>query len=221
MGGGSSSLGDFGDQIKDSFGKLDKINDVTNSIKDAFEKIPKMFAALGVGLNDIFGGIGDEFNGVVDGVGDGFGDIITLIKYTFEFLFTYLMCGVKFMRNIHTCIFYYSLQAAGQIIYLPVRIMLWFLYAFIGFTSIYDTETYLWDEIEKVDTLCFTYLGFHFTHYPRNIRDDCYNCKRLKASALTNKANDIQYDFTEGISKKLTAGTDRIKRGADEILHIF
>lgn len=198
---------------------LGPLEDIFKKAKQAFEVIPDRFKKFGKAFDKIFKGIGEEVEGVFDGVWSGFVNISVFIQYLGIFLFMYIECGVKMIENLHKCIFYYALQAVGQIFYLPFRIILWF-FKQIG-ADFYSLEKTIWDNVEWIDGNIFRYLGFHITHYTRSVRDQCYNCKRLKQSTIKNKATDIDNDFRYGIRDKLNKGIKTLTEAGNDFKSVF
>ena len=185
---------------------------------DFFKQLPKKLKKLDKGFQDIFYGIGDEFKYLGIGAGRGFNDIGLLIAYASEFVFSYTMCGVKYISNIPNCILYYTVDTFLNILYLPIRISLWILYL-LG-VNLYPTQNMIWKYIEKINGYIYSSLGFNIIRWPKNIRDQCYNCKRLKTSVLIKKAKDIDRDFKVNIPKILMKGANRIKKGGNEIFGV-
>jgi len=190
------------------------------TIEKPFRELGDRFRKIGDGFRDIFEGIGDEFLGLGEGLRLGFDDIGLLIEYTGEFILTYCMCGVKFITNLTTCFFYYMIDMILQIFYLPVRLFLFLLWAF-AYNKVYKYEAMFWSNINKLDNLNFSYTGIYFTKWPKNIRDLCYNCKRLKVQVLKNKAQDVDDDFNYKMPRILQKGVNRMKHGGDELLGAF
>jgi len=216
---------DIGKEIRKAFEKPfkkipEQIEKPFKPMIDAFKEFPKRFKKIGSGINNIFQGIGDEFKYLGIGIGRGMEDIGLLIAYATEFVFSYVICGVKYISNIPNCILYYIVDALIQILYLPIRVTLWFLKSFL-YINLYPTEQKLWKFAEWVDSKVYGAVGFNFMRWPKNVRDLCYNCKRLKTSVLVRKAREIDYDFKVGIPKLLKKGTDRMKKGAKEITQAF
>jgi len=186
-------------------------------IGSAFKIITNIFEGIG----KIFRGIGEEFEDVGEGVTVGVIDISTLIELVFIFLGSYIGCAVYFLTNIKGCLFYYLVEVLGQILYIPVRITVW-ICSFFKF----DLQKYLdtfWDNMESIDQVVYKYIGIHIIHYPRNIRQKCYVCKRLKTKVLTNQAAVVKDDFSPGgrIEQILMGGINTIKDGGNEILNPF
>lgn len=214
----------FGNDVVKGTGDIfGKITQIFNQIGDIFGKIAsfgKRFKDFGEGLRDIFSGIGNEVKYSFIGVARGFENIGLLIAYTGSFVFSYVMCGVKFLSNLPNCIMYYIVDAFFRILYLPIRITLWVLYTFLNI-NLYPTEKQLWDFAGWVDSKIYTVAGFNVLRWPKNVRDQCYNCKRLKTSVLIRKSKDIDYDFKYGIAELLQKGIDEIKQGGNKIKGAF
>jgi len=211
----------LGDDIKGPVMKFG--NDVGGKFGNIFKQLAEFgqrFKKIGYGFKDIFEGIGDEFKYLGIGIYRGFEDIGLLIAYATEFVFSYIMCGVKYISNLPNCILYYITDALIQALYLPIRITLWFLSSFLKI-NLYPTEKKIWGYAEWIDSKIYTAVGFNLLRWPKNIRDQCYNCKRLKTKVLINKAREIDYDFKVGIPKILKKGTDRIKKGGEEMKQGF
>jgi hypothetical protein len=198
-----------------SIGDIGKAFRFLDVVIDFFHSIPRRVTNLGDGFTNIFDGIGSEFVALGMGIELGFGDIVTLIQYTFEFLMTYIKCGVYFISNIRNCFFYYLLEIVGQIIYLPFRILFWLLNLF-GL-NVYGIVDKIWSAIDDLDTYIYTSAGFHIVHYPKSIRQQCYVCKRLKVKVLTNKAKDVSDDFKYKIPEIMTRGIATINKGKDQL----
>jgi hypothetical protein len=211
-------LGDlFTKSIRKSKSEFEKSNaKIEGPFRDFFDRMRR----VGDGLNNIFLGIGDEFVGIGDGLRLGFEDIGLLLEYTGEYTITHILCFLKFLVSIPLCIFFYLADIFGQLLYLPIRIILFVGYITVN-KKIYDIETYIWKQIRAMDYMIYEKIGFFFTRWPKNIRDQCYNCKRLKVSVLQRKANDVNIDFDEKMPRLLGGGVMRMAYGGDEILSAF
>lgn len=221
MKGGFNKIGEavsgVANKAKDTL--MGPMMDIFEKAAKAFEQIPKRFTLFGNGFKTVFKGIGDEFEGLGLGLKTSFNDIGKLIEYSGVFVFTYLACGVQFIKNLHNCILYYSLQAVGQIFYMPIRFMLFLVYS--AGLDLYSSEASFWNYVEWFDGIVFKYLGFHISHFPRSIRNQCYNCRRLKKKTVVDVAGEINDDFNTKIPNHLKKGIDVITKGGDEILSAF
>jgi hypothetical protein len=223
---------EIGDKMRADFDRIgDKAREVGDKMKGGFEEIGNKMAGffkdllnrfkkMGGGLLGIFDGIGDQFVGIGEGLRLGFNDIGLLFEYTGEFILTYAFCGVKFITNLKTCFFYYMIDTILQIMYLPARLFIFIIWLSL-YKGVYKLEAKFWNNIRRLDNFNFNYTGVYFTRWPKNIRDLCYNCKRLKVSVLKRKAQDVHDDFDIKMPQLLKKGIDRIKRGSNDLLGAF
>jgi hypothetical protein len=171
------------------------------------------------GLVNILQGAGEVFIGSLESLAFFIPDLFDGIFAIFTFSITWMMCLFQNISNMQTCLFYYLLEVAGQILYLPFRLLFWVCYQ-AGF-DLYPMEAAFWNGIEELDKVVMNYLGFHISHYPKNIRNKCYNCKRLKISALTNHAGPLADDVFNKLPALLMPGFMHIADGGDQLMHPF
>ena len=230
----SDPLG-IGDALKNAFKPVgDAILGPLKPMIDFFQKLPSIgdqikgrLDNIKNGFDDIFGGIGDEFNGLGEGLELGVTDIGKFLDFIFIFIASYLNCGIYFLTNLKGCIFYYLVEAFGQILYLPVRLIISFFLLFK--LNLQSTVDKIWLGLEKIDKIFYKYAKFHIIHYPHNVRQRCYVCKRLRVdsdgyqSIITRQGNEVKYDFSPGggIAQKFTKGTNRINNGANSLKYAF
>lgn len=183
------------------------------AVVDFINMTASRFKQMGKGLNDIFTGLFvTETTALGKGLQIGFDNIGILLKWTGEFIFSYITCGVQYIQNLHKCIAFYLIDAMMHIWYMPVRLILWSIKNFIG-VDIYFVEKLVWDKIYEADSFVYRYLGMHFAHYPKGIRDQCYNCKRMKIDALKGKVKQINYDFSTKLPNLLQSGVKEMQAG--------
>jgi hypothetical protein len=190
---------------------------MTKSLEDFAKKFLKIGAGLGKMLK---GALVDGPVGIGKGLKQGFSDVGMLFSWTGEFLLSYLTCGIHYIENIHRCIFYYSIDAVAKLFYSPVTIFLWLVWEF-GETDLYKTHDKIWDTIYAIDESFYGIFGFHFAHYPKNIKNMCYNCKRLKIVALKNKSNQVNYDFNINLPNMLNDAKKTMDEGASDFIGGF
>lgn len=181
--------------------------------------LPQRFANIMTGLINIFFGVAVELKdiGVISGI--VLIDFFVFMEYTWEFVRTYTICSLYFLSNMTRCILYYMIDIFGIILYLPVRIILYLIYV-IGF-NLYPIETQVWDGLEKLDTIVYAYIGFHIIHWPKSIRDQCYNCKRLKVKVYAGKIMNLVDDFTIKIPAIIIKGLPYLKASFDNMMQVF
>jgi hypothetical protein len=195
--------------------------DIIMTVVGFINETAARFIQMGQGMNNIFTGLFvTETNGLGEGLRLGFTNIGELLKWGGEFIFSYITCGVHYIQNLQRCVFFYIVDSLGQILYLPIRVLLWFMKSFL-YRDMYPIENLLWDYLEKGDQYIFKYTGVHISHYPKNIRDMCYNCKRMKVDALKDKVKQINYDFSHRMPELLQAGVQQMKTGSNEFAGAF
>lgn len=227
----------FADDTKDAFNKIpglvkdllkkDPLNGMINALEDfgkkaktAFEEIPRRFTNFGKSFKKIFDGLGQEIVGIFQGIGQGFDDIGILFKYFGIFIQTYLDCGVKYIRNFSSCVFYYIIDALLKFCYLPITIALWVVKTLAG-KDLYYIEDIFWKYMWKLNGYIYSFAKFNILKWPESVRDQCYNCKRLKVSAMQRIAGEVNDDFKYGIADKMRAGQDKMNDGASDFLGVF
>lgn len=209
------------DMIKGIQKGVNGLFEVIGTVVGFINETAARFIQIGKGMNDIFTGLFvTEMNGLGEGLRLGFSNIGELLKWSGEFVFSYVNCGVNYIQNLQRCIFFYVIDSLGQIMYLPIRVLLWFMKTFL-FRDLYPLENMAWELLEKADQYIFQYVGVHISHYPKNIRDLCYNCKRMKVDALKDKVKQINYGFSTKMPQLLQAGVGQMKDGSNQFAGAF
>jgi len=192
------------DELKVAFGPFQKLLNVFEDIGDGFVKI-------GHGIEHFFEAVGEDIVGTVF-------DISEFVQYLAVFLFTTFMCLIRNAGNLTTCIFYYIWDAFLQLCYLPVRIVLFLLYFILP--KVYDWEAQFWNYMDILDRFWYKYFQFHIIHYPKSVRDKCYNCKRLKASVFAGKVIGYSQDVFH-VGEDVIEGPIAIVDGIVDIIRSF
>jgi hypothetical protein len=208
---------------------MDGIDEMISDFKKLmclFESFPNRIANAISGVDLIFQGIGEQYNLIMKAAGRGFDETSTLTNYSIVFFNSYLKCFMKFLLNMYKCFFFYMVDAIGKFIYLPIRIIMWFLKVSLGF-DLYPTEKKIWNGIEYIDSIIFSTFQFHIIHFPKSIRDDCYTCIRLRKEVVNRQGRKVDHTFNveipeiinEGIKNKV--GIAKMRKGArhfDEVV---
>jgi hypothetical protein len=181
--------------------------------------LPQRFANIFVGIMNIFLGIAMELKNVGIVSGMVLLDFFTFLEYTWELIRTYLICAPKILSNLTNCLIYYIIDFIFVVLYLPIRIFLSLLLA-VG-VNLYPIQQKISDGFEKIDRLSFTYTGFHVIHWPKSIRDQCYNCKRLKLTVYADRIVDIVDDFTVNIPAIMKTGLHYLGAALGNIEQVF
>jgi hypothetical protein len=91
---------------------------------------------------------------------------------------------------------------------------------FLGI-NLYKEMQKMSDMLEKLDQIILNYVGFHIIHWPKNVRDKCYNCKRLKMSVYAGKIMGLVDDFTIKIPAIIIKGIPYLKGALNNLMQIF
>lgn len=197
---------------------IDKMIADINEIVCFIQKLPNRLYNIQRGVNNIFVGIVEQFEALGTAIELGYKDTKNLLIYTGEFVNTYIQCIVKLVKNFYKCALFYMLEVFGKLLMLPFRILMWIAYTYFSI-DLYPFEKQMWNTINWVDRIIFSFTGIHFAHYPQSIREDCYTCIRLKREAVREKADDLDYTFTKTIPELMTdsSGACKIRRGKDQL----
>ena len=201
---------DIGKTIEKGFGVFKEIGERMKRIKNGFE--------------DIGNGIKNEFIGLGDGLAIGVTDITRLLEYVFIFTGSYINCGMYFLTNLKSCLFYYFMDTIGQLMYLPIRITLWGFKAIMPKNkALKDLVDYTWNMVEELDKLIYGFAGFHISHWSRGIRKQCYVCRRLKQHVIVRQGDRVNDDFSPNgaIAQEFVKGINQAKNGGNTIKHAF
>ena len=190
--------------------------EIKKGLLSAFKPFITRMTNIGHGFKNGLHGLGVEIQYLGIGTARGVADISLLFAYISQFVFSYTMCGVKYMSNMPSCLLYYSVDTTFNIMHLPIRISLWVLQWSIGL-NLYPIQDKIWKWLLQLNGYIYGSLGFNIIRWPKNVRDQCYNCKRLKLSVLARKGKDIDYDLRVNLPKVLTKGMPLLSRADKQL----
>ena len=182
--------------------------------------IPKIFQIITgiiMGIKDIFMGLAREFKEFPQGAYYLGMHAAIFVQYLGVFAFTNLFCAMQMIQNFSSCFFWYALDIFGKILYLLPQIIIFFL-EMLGVPA-KKMETQVWMFLEKIDRIVIDATGFHIIHFPKDVRDKCFNCKRLRKSALIDRANDAFGDLKDPIIPFMTGGIVDMFNGARRVVN--
>ena len=165
-----------------------------------------------MGIKDIFLGLAREFQEFPQGAYYFGVHVAIFIQYLGVFMFTNLFCAMQMIQNFTSCFFWYALDIFGKILYLVPQIFILF-FTLLGVPA-RDIEKQIWDGLESLDRIVVDASGYHLIHFPKSIRDKCYNCKRLSTNALIGRAADAFEDINDPILPLMTGGLMDMFNGA-------
>ena len=169
-----------------------RIRDVRNGVIDITDGIEKQIKATGDAATLAFNNI------------DDFADAIGIL------ISTNADCIGKFFTHLIPCIFFYTLDSIIFLIKFIIYLIAW---GIIGFFY-----TFLLGLDNPIDIYLETFNDLiSFIHYPKEIREMCYICKRLKPDVINDKASNIDRIFKKEIPGFFGVGNKLIMSGANKI----
>lgn len=183
-------------------------------------KSPVRFRNLGASFENIFTGVIEEFIAMGYAFQLGFNSIAEMVYFVFAFVGSYMECGVKFAQNIFYCIPFYIFDIIRQVLYLPIRLLLWVFSTFLAI-DLYPNEKKIWNGLEHMDKVLFPYIGFHIIHYPKEVRENCYVCVRLKEKVVVDKAKEVDETFRKDIPEMFGRSKDKLNKGRRQFHEVF
>lgn len=211
--------------IADIFAPLAAAQAVIGAVQSAF-MTAAYAAAIPIvaiefrGITDVVIGLGEAFVGTLESLDIIIPDIFDGIITFGTFLLTNIICLARGIGSLPECIFFYIIDTIIQLIYLPIRLVLWFVYTFLKI-NLYSIQNRIWGIAQYINDFVYTLVGFDLIYWPQSIRNKCYNCKRLKVSVMVNKADQLGNDFMTKIAPRIWPGLERVMQGAQEIMHPF
>jgi len=176
----------------------------------------------GEGLFMIFEGVAQEFIEFPQGAFLGAMSAAKLAHSVGVFGLTTFFCGLQMMENFTSCIFYYLLEIIGKILYF-IPMLVFMMLDFVGGKENIGSqiENKLWSLLEKLDRFTIDRFGFHVIHFPKSVRDKCYNCRRLKPSAFVRKTGEFVHDVKTDVIPLTTGGLSKMFGGLGKIINAF
>lgn len=185
-------------------------------------KLLTIAVQIGRGLGEIFAGVAREMIELPAGIAIGALGVSRFIQTIWVFGISNFFCGMKMMRNFTSCAIYYLLEIIGNILYL-IPMLIFLVLDWISQDGKVGSwiENKLWNRLEVIDRFTIDNLGFHIIHFPKSVRDKCYNCRRLKPVAFVRKATDFAKDINDPIIPLATGGIQGIFGGFSRIVNAF
>lgn len=157
---------------------------------DILEKIKNKMNSLGAGMGQMFKGIFvDEAIGIGNGLALLYKNTADLMSWSREYFFSHIQCGLQFIENLSSCVFWYFLDAI--IIFIKSVCLL------------FNLDVDYWAD--------YFNLTPHLK-YP-DAAHKCYHCKRVSVLALDRRAEYIKYSFNDNLPDMFSAGLQGIMDG--------
>jgi hypothetical protein len=94
------------------------------------------------------------------------------LKKVFKWAICTVKCLIKRFQNFKNCFFWYLLEIVGQILYLPIRLIVW-----MGGKTFSRYEKKFWKLLYAIDCKIYDIGGFHVFHFPESVQQKCYDCR--------------------------------------------
>ena len=140
-----------------------------------------------------------------------------LFIYVVEFFVSHLFCFLKLIFTAPSCMFWFVLETIGKILYLIGPQLLIGCFAIIG-VDLRPIEAMFWKFLEYLDKIIFSVIEIHIIHFPKWVRDMCYNCKRLKVSTVGDQFNRFGDLFTKQLPSDARPGLKLLGTGFGQIM---
>jgi hypothetical protein len=172
------------------------------------------------GIVDIIIGIGQTFWGTLESLDIIISDVFTGVLTFGTFLITNIICLAKGIGSLPQCIFFYIFDTFVQLLYLPIRLGLWFAKSFLKI-NLYPIQDKIWNLVKRFNDFFYKIAKFDLIYWPTSIRNKCYNCKRLKVSKVVEVGNKINNDVMNEIAPRLWPGIQNMIKGGYEMMNPF
>tara|TARA_A100001015_G_scaffold318496_1_gene438565 strand:+ start:3030 stop:3509 length:480 start_codon:yes stop_codon:yes gene_type:complete len=108
---------------------------------------------------------------------------------------TFVKCTIKMIVNFPQCFIYYLLEIIGNVLYLPIMLIVW---AF----GMREIEISMWKMVRDFDNLVNSVAGFYLFKYSNSILNKCYRCKNKKAKSTdTSWLDKMVEDYNKDMTK--------------------
>jgi hypothetical protein len=196
--------------IKDAImGPINKIGDIIKDIDEAFKSIPKRARMFRNAFENVDRGIRLEFINLGKSLDLGFNDIFSVIRVAGN-------CGIRYIKNLRTCMIWYVLDLIGTTIYNIFVVLPVFLVKFItGFNA----QPYV-DEVHKYINMIDSYFqyftcGDSFLHFPPWVIKLCYSC------SIESEVKKVEHDWGEVIPKLLNEPAGVFDHSGKQFKNVF
>jgi len=147
----------------------------------------------------------------------GIWEYFVLILYIIEFAISHLFCFMRILFSAPSCMLWYILETMGKILYLLTIGLVVAVFGLVGI-DLKPLEKMFWKFMEYLDKVIFGLTGFHIIHFPRWVRDQCYNCKRLKTSTVGNQFKRLSDIVIKDIPSEARPGISMMGDGGSRFI---
>lgn len=169
----------------------------------------------------IYGGVFTAVFGSAQ-VAQGIPQLVVFSIYLVRWAVDHIICTMKLIFSLPSCIFYYFFSTMGQIFNLFTLEILWFVLWLIGVSDAYKFKEQFWNKVEDIDNYIFKYIyPIHIAHFPKSVRSKCFSCVRLKMGALGDKFVPVGDRFGKKLPKAVRPYVKQMGKGFMGIIDSF
>ena len=180
---------------------IDRVTNMLNQIKDRVNNFDSAFKLLGQGIESEFENIGKSLK-------LGFQDIFNLVGAAGE-------CGIKFARNLRSCILWYLMDAIGSLVYAVfVELPLFVANELFG-VNLRSYVDDLNDALREMDDEIYNLTGYSVMHFPQNVIEKCYSCD------VSGQVNKLKDDFEKVIPGYMNEPNQIFLQARDKFVAVF
>lgn len=179
--------------------------------------IASFIANLAQGTINIIAGMVLSFFLAFFSMGKAAWELGLLFIYVIEFVITHMWCFMKILFSSFDCILWYLIETFGKVLYLLGPTLFISILLLIG-VDLRPMEKSFWVMMESLDKIVWASFGVHIIHFPKWVRDRCYNCKRLKVSTISNQFFKFSSYLTENIPRDAAPGISTVQLGFGQFM---
>ena len=126
------------------------------------------------------------------------------VKKVCEWFVNTSACVIEKITNFKTCFFWYLLDIIFEIMYLPIRVILWLaspeMFDVCEVKQVHDMVV---RQRDKLDCFIYENYGFHIFRYPHSEQRRCYKCKFKKFPNIAAHFEAIETSSADDFFKDL------------------
>lgn len=128
------------------------------------------------------------------------------VKKICEWFVNTSACVIEKITSFKSCFFWYLLDIIFEIMYLPMRVILWFaspeMFDVCEVKQLHDMVV---RQRDKLDCFIYENYGFHIFRYPHSEQKRCYKCKFKNFPNIADHFEGVETSSAEDFFKSLFA----------------
>jgi hypothetical protein len=180
---------------------VNRVTNILNGLKNRVTNFESAFKLVGDGIEKEFESIGQSLD-------LGVHDIFNLVGAAGE-------CGIKFARNLRSCILWYLMDAIGSLIYAVFVQLPLYVAKEVFNLDLYSYVDDLNDALREMDNEIYNLTEFHVMRFPQNVIRDCYSCD------VSGQVNKLKDDFEKVIPAYMEEPNILFRQARDKFVAVF